>query len=95
MSVLSVSTETFAIVEFQGEEYLGRRAGDESPDYPLVKREAYQRGECSFAHVDSDRVMRFRQKIGEPSEIKFLRFEEVKVNPLEFLGGLLGETWLR
>ncbi len=65
----------------------------ENIDSPIATIDAFQKGECSYAHISGCGIMRFGSIVGLLSDIEFGEFIEIDVNVGEAIAGVFGNTW--
>ena len=69
-----------------------------SPDKshsPIATKKAFQKGEVSYAQLykATGKIMQLGHQIGTVDDITFGDIVDIDFNPIEFMSGMLGNTW--
>lgn len=83
-------------IRFQGKKYLfiGTEHDLREGDGAIATKEAFECGECSYAHLMPDgRVMRFLKQIGTREEIELIGSGEAHPRPGAVANVFFSDTW--
>ncbi len=86
-------TETVQKIKFKGLDFILIMPEDD--DSAIATIEAFQKGECSYAHFYRDKgvIIQLQNQIGTTEDIEFGEMIEIEIDDGEFMEGILGNSW--